>query len=302
MKHAAPLAPRIVLGAAAIAFSLLAAAPAMADDAEPAAALGAATPAPADASASGTPMLKPLCTDRPTKSTSPCTVDAGHFQLETDIGNVTFDHSGGADTTTSLYTNPTLKYGLSNTVDVELNISPFETIVSKDRTSHVTTRASGVGDLYGRLKVELAGVDGGNVSFGLEPYIKVPTASDRVGNGQVEGGVIAPISINLPANFNLVIDPEVDALKNAANDGHHANVSGLLSLSYPVTKTVTASAEIWGDVNSDPTGTLRQASFDLGAAWIPASSPNLQWDGGVNLGLNSATPAAQVYVGVSHRF
>jgi hypothetical protein len=31
-------------------------------------------------------------------------------------------------------------------------------------------------------------------------------------------------------------------------------------------------------------------------------SPTLQLDGGVNLGLNRATPGVQAYVGVSHRF
>ena len=52
----------------------------------------------------------------------------------------------------------------------------------------------------------------------------------------------------------------------------------------------------------DPGGTVTQASFDLGAAWIPAAHPNFQLDGGVNLGLNNQTPAAQAYVGVSQRF
>ena len=39
---------------------------------------------------SPTPMaeLRALCTDRPTKSTGPCTVDAGHWQVESDIYNV----------------------------------------------------------------------------------------------------------------------------------------------------------------------------------------------------------------------
>ncbi len=33
--------------------------------------------------------LRSLCTDRPTKSTGPCTVDAGHWQVESDIYNFT---------------------------------------------------------------------------------------------------------------------------------------------------------------------------------------------------------------------
>jgi len=69
-----------------------------------------------------------------------------------------------------------------------------------------------------------------------------------------------------------------------------------------VSKTVTLSLEVWSDVNFDTTGEVTQSSFDLGAAWIPASHPNFQLDGGVNLGLNNETPAAQAYVGVSQRF
>jgi hypothetical protein len=252
-----------------------------------------------DASSDG---LRPLCTDRPTKSTSPCTVDAGHPQLETDLINATFDHSGGADTTTVLYTNPTLKWGVADNADVEVNITPFETVISRDRQSGVTTRMAGVGDLYGRLKVELVGVGGGDLGFALSPFIKLPTASGGLGNGAMEAGLIAPLSLNLPLNWSMVIDPEIDALKNANDSGRHANYSSLISLSYPATKTVTVSVELWGDENEDPSGVVRQVSADLGAAWIPASAPNLQWDGGVNLGLNSATPVAQAYVGVSRRF
>ena len=75
-----------------------------------------------------------------------------------------------------------------------------------------------------------------------------------------------------------------------------------VALAYPITKTVTLSGELWGDVNWDPAGTVTQASFDLGAAWIPPKAPTFQLDGGVNLGLNRATPGLQAYVGISHRF
>ena len=262
-------------------------------------ALAIATPAFADDAAPG---LRALCTDRPTKSTSPCTVDPGHWQLESDLVNVTVDRSGGVNTTTILATNPTLKYGLSKTVDVELNWAPWQIVTTRDRSSGAKTQESGIGDLFGRLKWNLLGDDGGNISFALSPYVKLPTAKAALGNGAVEGGVIAPININLPAKFSLVIDPELDILENAAGDGRHLSTSGLLSLSRPLSATVTASLEVWTAVNFDPAGRRVQYSADLGAAWIPAGRPNLQFDGGVNLGLNRVTPAAQVYVGVSRRF
>jgi hypothetical protein len=247
-------------------------------------------------------QLRSLCTDRPTKSTSPCTVDAGHWQLESDVYNYTTQTTDGVTTTTQLFTNPTLKLGVTNTLDFEVNIAPYEQVTTHDAASGVTTTARGVGDLFLKAKLSLLGDDGGDVGFALVPYIKVPTAPLGVGNGAVEGGILAPIQLALPANWQLVIDPEVDVLANAVGGGQHGNISSLLSFSYPATKSVTVSLEVWGDANFDPAGTVEQASFDLGAAWIPPKMQTFQLDGGVNLGLNRATPGAQAYIGVSRRF
>jgi len=298
---------------AVAALTMFQAGAAWADDQAPAttgppAAAAPATPAPPDKSGftlfNPTPDadLRSLCTDRPTKSTAPCTVDAGHWQLESDVYNFTTDTAGGVTTISQLFTNPTLKLGLTNTLDFEVNIVPYEEMTTHDAATRTTTTATGVGDLFLKAKWNLVGDDGGNFAFALVPYVKVPTASAGLGNGAYEGGVLAPLQFNLPMNWQLVVDPEVDDLLNAASPGRHVNTSGLLSFSYPVTKTVTASAEVWGDVNFDPSGTVSQMSFDLGAAWIPAKWPNFQLDGGVNLGLNRATPAAQAYLGVSRRF
>ena len=270
---------------------------ALADDAP-------AAPAP---DKSGYTLLNPtpvdqersFCTDRPTKSTGPCTVDAGHFQYESDLFNATFDRSGGLDTNTYLFTNPTLKLGVTNTTDVELNLAPFEEIDVRDRATGVRVRASGVGDLFARVKVNLIGDDGGDFALAISPFVKAPTASGGVGNGAVEGGVIIPMSINLPLSWSLTIDPEADALKNAVGDSRHVNVSGLLSFSHPVGQDPDPVGWRSGRTSiSIRSGTVRQYSFDVGAAWIPQSHPNFQLDGGVNIGLNNVTPAAQAYVGI----
>jgi hypothetical protein len=246
--------------------------------------------------------VRALCTDRPTKSTSPCTVDAGHWQIESDVYNFTNQDSGGVDVTTQLITNPTLKLGLTNTWDVEVNIVPYEVVAVHERPAGTRQTFGGVGDLFVRTKINLLGDDGGSVGLALEPFIKAPTSPKPIGNGAVEAGVVAPIQFNLPMNWQLVLDPEADALADSNGPGRHLNLIGLASLTFPVTKTITLSGEIWGDENFDPAGHVTQASFDLGAAWIPAKSPNFQLDGGVNLGLNNATPGVQAYLGVSRRW
>ena len=255
-----------------------------------------------DAGPSGdAPKLRDLCTDRPTKNTGACTVDPGHVQIESDLFNVTFDRSGGVDTNTYLITNPTLKYGLSRTLDLEASIAPLVVVTTRDRASGVTGRTTGVGDLYLRAKWNLAGDDGGAVSVALLPYLKVPTAPRGIGDRAVEGGLLLPVSITLPAKFSLAFTPEVDWLKNADDDGRHANMVQLVALGHPL-GPVNLTAELWSDLNFDPAGEITQYSADLGVAWIPKHAPNLQFDGGVNLGLNRVTPGVQAYVGVSRRF
>src|SRR5580704_8295204 len=135
-------------------------------------------------------QLRSLCTDRPTKSTSPCTVDAGHWQVESDLYNYTEQSSDGVTTITQLFTNPTLKLGLTNSLDFEVNIVPYEEMTTHDAATRTTTTATGVGDLFLKAKWNLVGDDGGNFAFALEPYVKVPTASAGLGDGAYEGGVI----------------------------------------------------------------------------------------------------------------
>jgi hypothetical protein len=268
---------------------------------------GSAAPPPTDQAqdqttnqAPDTSQLRPFCTDRPTKSNGACTVDEGHFQVESDIFNASFMRQDGVSTDTYLYTNPTLKYGLTHTTDVEVNWAPYETVRTHDAHAGTTDTLSGIGDLYLRAKVNLIGEDSGAVGVTLFPYIKAPTARSGVGDGAWEGGLLVPIVIKLSNSVNLSFNPEVDLLENTAGDGRHANMAQLIDLSWTLPRNVTVFGEFWSDVNFDPTGSVTQYSADLAAAW--GFSHDLQLDAGVNIGLNRATPAVQVYTGVSHRF
>jgi hypothetical protein len=57
---------------------------------------------------------------------------------------------------------------------------------------------------------------------------------------------------------------------------------------------------LWSDYNDDPVLKTTQLSFDTAVAWMVF--PNVQLDAGVNFGLNRATPAIQLYTGISQRF
>jgi hypothetical protein len=245
-------------------------------------------------------QMRDFNTDRPPKANSPFTVDAGHFQYETDIANFADQWSGAAPGYTLLALNPTLKAGLTNNVDLEVNFAPIVGVHAFNSTTDAWSTTWGIGDLFVRTKVNLWGNDGGTSAMALIPYVKVPTAPPGIGNGAVEGGVIAPLSISLPNGFTLLFNSEIDILKDSADDGRHANFINLVTLGHPLIKDITLYVELWSDYNNDPTRRETQYSFDTAIAWLVR--PNLQFDIGADFGLNSATPNLQVFAGVSQRF
>jgi len=241
--------------------------------------------------------LQPICADRPTKANGPCTVDVGHFQLEGDIVNATFMHASGVTTDTWLLFNPSLKYGLTSNLDIEVNIAPLEIVRVKDATGAVNTQ-SGVSDLFLRVKYEF--LNKPNVQAALIPYVKAPTARSGLGNGAWEGGLIVPVNIKLSSALSFTLQPEVDDLENGAGDGHHLAASQDLSLGLSLPHNLTLFAELWGQWAFDPAGTQRQYSADIAAAL--GLGRDSQLDAGVNFGLNRVTPGVAPYIGFSHRF
>jgi hypothetical protein len=260
----------------------------------------AAQEAPATAPATPTPAPgepQPICADRPTKSNGPCTVDAGHFQVEADIVNASFMHEGGVTTDNWLILNPTLKYGLTSNLDIEANIAPIDIVRTKD-ASGLTTTQTGISDLFLRLKYEF--VNTPNYQLALIPYVKAPTARQGIGNGAWEGGVIIPANIKLNSALSLALQAEVDDLENGAGGGHHVANSEDINLGLTLPHDITVFAELWGQWDFDPAGTVRQYSADIAAAL--GLGRDTQLDAGINFGLNRATPGVAPYIGVSHRF
>jgi hypothetical protein len=245
-----------------------------------------------------TEQMRSFSTDRPTKSNVPYTVDAGHFQYETDLVNFTRQAIGAARTDTLLVPNPTFKVGVTNNADVEVNV-PFAGVHTYG-TATPSSTLWGIGDTFVRSKINLWRNDGGNTAAAIIPYVKAPSAPIGIGNGAVEGGLIGPVAFSLPNSFTLLLVPEIDVLKDSLGSDYHGNYVFDVNLSREVVKNVTAYVELWSDYNADPTATARLMSFDVALAW--AFLPNTQVDVGANFGLTSATPAVQVYAGLSQRF
>jgi HAD superfamily hydrolase (TIGR01549 family) len=241
-------------------------------------------------------QLRKFTPDRPNKSFNPFTVDAGHFQYETDLLGAYSDNYTAAHTDSrQLFTaDPTLKLGLTNNVDLALVLGGFQDLRTKQRNGAASTVYAGYGDTVIRLKANVWGNDGGDTAFALMPYIKLPTASRGLGNNQVEGGVIAPLQVKLPYGFTSVITSEVGEVKNPADSGSHVSVINVVNLSHPITENLTASAEFYSRVQTANNPTIYTADFAL--AYL--LGPNTQVDSAIYAGLNKQAPDLIGYMAV----
>lgn len=241
--------------------------------------------------------LRSFNTDRPPKANNPYTVDAGHFQYETDLAVFGTGNTQGNRTHQWTVLDPTFKVGLTNAIDAELQLTPYESVTS--RSAAGTTSASGVGDTVARVKINLAGDDRGDVAVALLPYVKLPTAAGDLGNRAVEAGVILPLTFSAPAGFTVTVMPEGDYLKDSGQAGYHAAFDFLVNVSHALDKRWTVYSEVF---TSQPFKAGNSAVYTLDEALTCLVTSNVQLDFGGNFALNGVAPKVQIYAGLSQRF
>ena len=276
--------------------------------------------------------LRPFNTDRPSKTDSPVTVDAGRFQLEADFANYTYDRYNALGTNTrveTLLVTPTfLKVGLFENVDFQMLVPTYEWIrtdardvavtvtipatgpgstgtITTTQTRREVTTVDGYGDMLFRLKINLVGNEGGPFLAAVIPFVKAPTASTGVGNGRVEGGINFPINYSLPLGFTLFAQTRYDFLYNGDNDGYHAlfsnNVGAVRAIPGILDGKLSAYGEFASAVSSRESRTDPLVlTADTGL--IFQLTPTIAIDVNGFFGLTRGAPDVNVFGGIGVRF
>jgi hypothetical protein len=243
-------------------------------------------------------LLRELTTDRPDKTESPITVDAGHFQLEMDFATYTVDRTEH-ETTKAWAVAPTnFKIGILNNVDLQVIVETYNIETTRNLDTRRTNRASGFGDVTLRCKTNFWGNEGGFSAFGMMPFVKLPTAGDDVGNGAVEGGLILPLLLRLPADWEIGTEIEVDHSRNSARGGYHQEMIESVTVGHDIGKW-SGYVELFSDVSNEAhAGWI--ATFDCGISY--RVTRDVQLDAGVNIGLTDAADDLNPFVGLSLRY
>lgn len=247
--------------------------------------------------AAGAAELGPICTDRPGRSSSICTVPKGRWQVETSLSGWSLTRGSGDRSTSLALGESAIKYGVNDSLHVEVAVAPF--VRNRERTDGVRTISSGFGEVTLKLKQRLTPPDAA-FSAALIPFVKLPTASKRLGNGKVDAGLIVPLSWLLGETpFSLSSSPELDLIADGDGDGHHLAGAGTLSLGFAATDRLAIAAELWTGWDWDEE-TTRQASIGSNVAY--KITDDLQIDGEVDFGLTRDSADVELIGGLSVRF
>lgn len=241
---------------------------------------------------------QPICADRPGVATPTCTVPPGTVQVEIAIVDWVHDRSDAVHADGLAIAQSALKFGISDRFHIELDISPY----LRERESNPVTRstASGFGDMRIAAKYRLS-ADGSPVELAVLPFLKLPTARRALGNGEVEGGLIVPVSYAIPhSSLSIGLSPELDLAVDGDGSGRHLAMSQVVGLSFPLGRKLSGSAELWGSWDFDPGGTVRQ--YGLAASGAYLVSNDLQVDAGVAFGVSRDAPDLELYSGLALRF
>lgn len=239
-------------------------------------------------------------TDRPDKTETPFTVDAGRFTMEADLFVYTRDTNSPDGTRTESFNFfvPNFKVGLTNNVDLQI-IPEVYNIVRTTPKGGRTEERSGFGDVTVRVKVNFWGNDGGQTALGLMPFIKLPTNQNNIGNNSVEGGVIVPFAVKLSETWDVGMQTEFDFNKNQDASGYNLGFVNTVSFGHELSDRWSTYFELFTQQTTER-GSQFVATFDTGLKYL--LTENIQLDAGVNIGLTQAADDIQPFMGVSVRF
>ncbi len=248
-----------------------------------------------------TELLRSFVPSRPSQTDSPYTVDAGHIQIETSLVSYSNNTNiSGVNIDAYQILAPTIRVGLLNNVDFQLQLQTYNNVRTKAR-GFGSVEQSGYGDTIASVRVNLWGNDGGKTAFAVVPSIKFPTNQDNLGNDSIEGNIGFPLAIQLSDKWSVGLETLFAFNRDVADTGNNLGFVNSAVLSYQVNSKLGTYAEIYTNATTE-TGSDFVATFDTGVSYLLSS--NFQIDGGLNVGLTSGPRTNNInpFVGFSVRF
>jgi hypothetical protein len=243
-----------------------------------------------------------LSADRPDKTDSPHTVDAGHFQLEMDVANfssVGASAENGHQRSFRYQIAPmNLKVGVLNDIDLQLALTPWQSGRVVSQSVDTSEKHSGFGDLTPRVKINLTGNDDGFFAVALIPSLTLPTAQDHVGDKALAGGLGIPYAFDV-RGWDIGLQNSFFLNRDGTGHSYHSEIANSISIGHAVVKRLSYYVEFFSNVSTEH-GSGWSGTLDT---WLTYRvNANLRVDGGVYIGLTGAADSLHPWLGMTWRY
>jgi hypothetical protein len=248
-------------------------------------------------------LMNDMSPDRPDKTEGAFVLDAGHFQFEFDALNYTVDrntHHGSNEISRTLALfAPTIRVGLINKLELNLILSGFNRVRTKDYDTNQHSTQNGYGDTVVRFKYNFWGNDGNcKTAFAAIPFVKFATNQDHLGNSSVEQGIAFPLDVKITDKLHFDVFFQVNATKGHGHGKRVAEFVQSAELNYQFTEKLSGFAEIFTDKNTDG-GAKWIVTGDCGFSY--ALTDNVMLDTGVSVGMSKEADDLNITMGISFR-
>ena len=230
-----------------------------------------------------------FCTDRPGLTTGLCLTAPGTFQLETSL--VEWAETDGQSE--MAIAASVLRYGVSHRTDLHLGFTPYLRIEEDGETHH------GAGDVSIAVKHVLTSPDA-TAGIAVMPFVKLPTASRQIGNGEWEGGLLVPVEMALSESWSLTFTPEFNWNADGDENGHHPRFALAATLAVDVNERWSASIDGLVGRERDGGYTSREAVVSGAIAYLMGEA--VQVDVQADVGLARDSPDIALTSGIAFRF
>jgi hypothetical protein len=238
-------------------------------------------------------LMRGMETDRPDITESAYSVDAGHFQVETDVFKSVKNKTDGVNTTQYFYNLANLKIGLSNSSDLQLVVENYVTEKNVDLNNTISRKA-GFGQLTLRFKQNIWGNDAGKTALAVMPYITFPNGKFAEHNS-IEGGIIIPFALELNEVWGMGAQAQLDFLKTES--GYEPQILNSITFARDFGQRWNAFIESYYTYQTQ----VKLFNFSVNGGVSYSISPNLKLDAGFNYGISKNTDKVY-FTGFSFRY
>lgn len=250
-------------------------------------------------------QLRPMTTERPSKTDSPYSVDAGRVQLETDIyayvrNDDCVDGQCTATQQSTFGRFNNVRIGLTDTMDLQIAADLYRHLEISDRNAGSEETRQGYGDTVLRLKKNIIGnLPSDAFSLGVLPYVKLPTNQDNLGNNEYEGGIGLPFNFTLADGWSIGGMTQFNLITQPDNSGYDPAYANSLMVGKSLDEQWSSYAEFY-TYKADQSGARWNNTLDFGLVY--AVNDNLRLDANLHLGASEAADDVNLFFGTAYRF